>query len=224
MKYLMPLLRLLVSFSVGLYFILMGSVNVCLAQTNPADLNNQNCLTCHTGVQVTFAKSVHNNITCVNCHGNISTDHLQGSGGGMGNPQASMTTPQNVPGTCGACHKEALTSYNESFHGRALSLGSLDTATCTSCHSAHNVVKASDSQSMVTAVNLPQTCGKCHVTPQANYAAGTEHKMLAAKGAGAPQYYTFKFFVWLTILSVIGLILHMELELLHMLRLSRRKD
>jgi len=57
-----------------------------------------------------------------------------------------------------------------------------------------------------------------------NYSVGVEHKVLEANGAGAPQYNTFKFFVWLTIITVICLILHMEMDLLHLFKKARRKE
>jgi hypothetical protein len=158
----------------------------------------------------------------VTCHANINSAHLQSSGERTGKPEVTLVSPQNVSETCGACHNKELNSYKESVHGRGLLLGTIKTANCIDCHGSHNALKVSDSESTVANANLPTTCGKCHVASRANYAAGIEHKSLADNGTA--QHNTFKFFVWLTILTVIGLILHMEMELLHLLKIALRKN
>ena len=53
--------------------------------------------------------------------------------------------------------------YNESIHGKGLLKSGLTvTATCTSCHTAHRELPASDPESTVNPRNLPATCGNCH--------------------------------------------------------------
>lgn len=218
----MPLLRSFIGLSIGLFLILIAPVNAGWAQTEQPDFSNRNCLKCHADIQQYFSQSVHSDLSCLTCHANIDSKHLIGTGGGTGKPETSLISPQNVAETCGACHNKELTSYQESVHGRGLLLGTIKTANCIDCHSSHNVLAVSDSQSTVAAANVPKTCGKCHVAPRTNYAAGTEHKSLADNGT-APHN-TFKFFVWLTILTVIGLILHMEMELWHLLKIARQKN
>ncbi len=53
--------------------------------------------------------------------------------------------------------------YTESIHGKGLLKSGLTvTATCTSCHTAHQELPASDPESTVNPRNLPSTCGNCH--------------------------------------------------------------
>jgi len=215
----MPLLKLLIGMSISI-FLVLAPVNSGLAQTDQPDFTNQNCLQCHADIKQYFSESAHSSLSCMVCHTNISSDHLLGTASGTEKPDASVISPQSVPETCGACHSQELASYMESVHGRGLLLGTIKTANCIDCHGSHNALPVSNAESMVANANLPATCGKCHVVPRTNYAAGTEHKMLADEGTA--QHNTFKFFVWLTILTVIGLILHMEMELLHLLKMARR--
>jgi cytochrome b subunit of formate dehydrogenase len=54
-------------------------------------------------------------------------------------------------------------SYEMSIHGKGLyESGLVVTATCSSCHSAHGELPASDERSTVHPDNLPDTCGRCH--------------------------------------------------------------
>ncbi|HEX3011684.1 MAG TPA: molecular chaperone DnaJ [Syntrophomonadaceae bacterium] len=218
----MPLKKSIIGFCISLLFLLIVPINTVLAQTEQPDFSNQNCLKCHADIQQYFSTSVHSDLSCLTCHANINSAHLQNSTERTGKPEETLVSPQNVPETCGACHNKELNSYKESVHGRALLLGTIKTANCIDCHGSHNVLAVSDSQSTVAAANVPRTCGKCHVAPKANYAAGIEHKSLADNGTA--QHNTFKFFIWLTILTVIGLILHMEMELLHLLKRARRQN
>ena len=71
---------------------------------------------------------------------------------------------------------------------------------------------------MVAESKIPSTCAQCHLYPRENFAKGKEHAVLAPRGPGAPMYWTLKFFTWLTILTMIALILHIEVELFGKLR------
>lgn len=216
----MPLFRLLSGFTVSLFFILI-SVIPGWAEIDQPDFSNENCYTCHGEVRHFISDSAHKDMSCTTCHPNIDSDHLRASDGRIEIPEVSPVSPQNVPETCGACHNQELNTYMDSVHGRALLLGTVKTANCIDCHGSHNAMEVSNPDSTVAAANLPQTCGKCHVAPRDNYAAGVEHQSFVQ--AGTAPYYTFKFFVWLTILTVIGLILHMEMELLYLFKRARRQ-
>ncbi|TDA69808.1 MAG: hypothetical protein D9V47_04280 [Clostridia bacterium] len=172
------------------------------------------CQTCHAGIAEDYKKSIHAQTgvaTCSSCHG--SHDILPVS------DPASKAYAKNLPETCGSCHeKQIIESYEESFHGKAISLGSTQAASCVSCHGSHDILPQDDPASRVARANIPQTCAQCHQTPQTNFAAGIEHFELAPEGPGMPMYYTFKFFTWLTILAMTLLIIHMELELYRRLK------
>jgi hypothetical protein len=136
------------------------------------------CTSCHeeTGRQYQrsvhgqwFAKSDSNAPSCQECHG---FHHVLGKQ----NPE-SPTYPTNVPGLCARCHREGekaavrykgqqheiIGHYTESIHGKGLLKSGLTvTATCTSCHTAHRELPASDPESSVNPRNIPSTCGSCH--------------------------------------------------------------
>jgi hypothetical protein len=60
---------------------------------------------------------------------------------------------------------EAVESYNESIHGKAVGLGSEMTADCVSCHatsSIHDIYKKDEKEATVHKDNLVRTCRQCH--------------------------------------------------------------
>jgi cytochrome b subunit of formate dehydrogenase len=65
-------------------------------------------------------------------------------------------------GSCGVCHAEYLTTFRDSFHGKANELGYVAGATCADCHTPHRNLAADDPRSSVHAENLVATCGSCH--------------------------------------------------------------
>src|SRR5690242_2698755 len=96
----------------------------------------------------------------------------------MGKQQPeSPTFATNVPDLCARCHREGeraavryhgaehqiIGRYSESIHGKGLLKSGLTvTATCTSCHTPHGELPASDPASTVNPKNVPATCGTCH--------------------------------------------------------------
>ena len=60
---------------------------------------------------------------------------------------------------------EAVESYNESIHGKAVGLGSEETADCVSCHATsaiHDIYKRDEIEATVHKDNLVNTCRQCH--------------------------------------------------------------
>jgi hypothetical protein len=60
---------------------------------------------------------------------------------------------------------EAVETYTDSIHGKAVALGSEDTADCISCHATsavHDIYKKDDENSSVHKGNKVQTCRQCH--------------------------------------------------------------
>lgn len=91
---------------------------------------------------------------CQDCHG----DHfiLPGS-----DPR-SQVGHKNIPQTCGGCHLEIYTQYQESIHGTALAKGIKDAPVCTSCHGEHNILESQEKASTVNAGMVVNTCSRCH--------------------------------------------------------------
>ncbi|MCG2708699.1 MAG: NapC/NirT family cytochrome c [Thermodesulfovibrionales bacterium] len=85
----------------------------------------------------------------------------------------------NIPAMCGRCHAESsevvkthkeisqhnvLDNYFMSVHGEAIfRKGLLVSATCTSCHAAHDVYPHEDQRSSIHRNNIAKTCMQCHV-------------------------------------------------------------
>ena len=176
------------------------------------------CSSCHNEATGSFQQSIHSDmgLDCASCHGDVHTI-LRSS------EPKSATYRKNVPATCGQCHEGKVTkSYEESYHGIAVKLGSSTAANCASCHGSHGIVAAQSPGSPVAKANVPETCAKCHGTAGAKLALGEEHAVVKNEGWGKPLYFTSKFFTWLTIITMTLLILHIELELLHRLRAGKK--
>ena len=183
--------------------------------TRPGELATQveaRCRSCHADIVPAVNKSIHNvyGVKCADCHGQHQIYKKEDF--------RSTVYSHNITLTCTNCHNgEVKESYAESFHGKAVSLGSLKAATCVSCHSGHAIYAASSP-------NLTSTCARCHLFERLNYGQGAEHAPLKPHGPGKPVYWTLKFFTWLTIVVIVVLILHIELELFHKLRQTGRED
>ena len=67
-----------------------------------------------------------------------------------------------VADTCGECHAEYLTTFRDSFHGKANELGFAKGATCADCHTPHKNLAADDPRSSIHPDNLTATCSNCH--------------------------------------------------------------
>ena len=59
----------------------------------------------------------------------------------------------------------AVATYNRTLHGKAVTLGSQETADCVSCHASaaiHDIYKKDNPNSTVHKDNLKKTCHHCH--------------------------------------------------------------
>ncbi|SJZ58690.1 doubled CXXCH domain-containing protein [Selenihalanaerobacter shriftii] len=212
--------------------------------------NNNNCVTCHMDIQgyphknvvygTELAVKVANN--CQMCHSNEAkgykesrhwevtkegkTDVSCSSCHGKHDIQKSDFTKQEELELCSECHKGiVLESTKESFHGKAVELGSKRAASCVDCHhDSHRILGPQHQESSVSDKNLPKTCAKCHEKPRKNFAKGVQHAELEPEGEGAPMYYTFKFFTWLTILTITFLIVHILIELIGKFRRANNDE
>ena len=135
------------------------------------------CTSCHDEIGKLYATSIHGQLTTKNDPNAPTCKECHGTHGILGkrDPQSS-TFAVNVPGLCARCHREGqkaavrytgtqheiITNYTESIHGTLLKNGLTVTATCTSCHTAHQILPRSDPASSVNANNVPNTCGQCH--------------------------------------------------------------
>jgi formate dehydrogenase gamma subunit len=147
------------------------------------------CGKCHQTEAAEFIQSVHGQAVtrgvsrapnCTDCHGihNISTPI---------DPTTAAISAAVGTESCAKCHEGVtltqefgiasgrVSSYKDSYHGLASQLGSRVVANCASCHGVHNILPSSDSRSLISANNLQQTCGQCHVGASANFTKGKIH-------------------------------------------------
>ncbi len=87
---------------------------------------------------VELKNSVHRNLICNDCHGEISYPH---------------TDIKRVD--CSKCHGSENAKYIRSTHGKALLSGAEDAPLCTTCHGSHNITK-------LKRLTIPEICFSCH--------------------------------------------------------------
>lgn len=143
------------------------------------------CARCHAASVERWRASVHAGdpgnghvaAGCGDCHGGhdlrASTD------------PRSPVHPLQLPDTCEACHHpdpspehpapggDKASQYETSVHGEALRKdGLVVTATCASCHGAHDVRRPDAPGAPTARSELPYTCGRCHAGILRTYLEG----------------------------------------------------
>jgi hypothetical protein len=162
------------------------------------------CVQCHTEEDLLpeghLAADVHMKpgLSCAGCHGGDATSDdedvaMSAAAGFRGVPEKA-----DIPAFCGRCHSDIefmrayqpriptdqVSQYFTSVHGHRLKDGDTKVADCTSCHSAHGILPASDTRSSVHALNVPATCGRCHgdADYMASYGIPTDQLAKFSKG------------------------------------------
>jgi cytochrome b subunit of formate dehydrogenase len=156
------------------------------------------CSRCHADVASRFADSdhskalnsgVHGAPTCIDCHGEHAVRAASDT--------LSSTARSRIASTCLKCHMDNpevrsrvgpsagfIASYENSVHGVAIKSGNDGAATCTDCHTGHEVRKASDPRSGVAKKNIAATCAQCHGDIRDQYQESI-HGTSLAKGINA---------------------------------------
>jgi nitrate/TMAO reductase-like tetraheme cytochrome c subunit len=156
--------------------------------------------------------------TCGGCHQAVYARFSKGQHGKLrneGNPAAPVCTDchtahdikrHDAPAfqtavieQCGNCHVERLSTYRDTFHGQVTKLGYVQVATCASCHSAHDMLPASDPASAISVENRVNTCRKCHAQMPATFASFDPHANRHDKTQNPLYWYAAKFMDWLLI-------------------------
>jgi uncharacterized tellurite resistance protein B-like protein len=143
---------------------------------------SEDCKTCHLGLDEErlveparlFENDIHAEVGfgCLACHGSGGLGPLDPGAGFL-----SVPSRRQIPELCGRCHSDGaymrqfdpniridqVLEYWTSRHGILLSESDdPDVATCIDCHPAHQIRPPSDVESSVYALNVPETCGRCH--------------------------------------------------------------
>jgi DnaJ-class molecular chaperone len=206
----------------GSHFILKAKNETSLvSQGNVAET----CGRCHIEIYAKYRMSIHGVAvakgikeapSCTGCHGEHKIY-------GPKNPKSTVYAT-HVAEQCSKCHgsvsimskfgieTEQVATYKESFHGVASQFGSRTVANCASCHGTHEIRPEADPLSSVNPKNVPRTCGKCHPGANPNFAVGKMHVDAKKKEAGI-VYYVASFFKYLTIGTMLALIVHILLDM-----------
>lgn len=179
------------------------------------------CASCHAEQQDAYLLSAHakpdkspgDHPTCANCHATGADPHAVFS--------SKTWTRRDAIKICGDCHSQtermqrynvdtdAVHSYKESFHGKALlRFGMERAANCIDCHRSHDVLASSNPASPVHRNNAAQTCSQqgCHPGAQMNFAmSGVGHLRLKVKESVILQAEAL-FFHWLTVGTILFLL------------------
>jgi predicted CXXCH cytochrome family protein len=189
----------------------------------------ETCGGCHADEFAAYRASTHGKAVargssdspvCSTCHGEHAVLRL-------GEPGATTVVASE---TCESCHgsaalarrydlpQGAVTSYEDSYHGRAARGGLAQAAGCVSCHGVHRILEAADPESSIHPANLQATCSGCHAGATQSFASSYAHGPRGAtagdRGAGIVR----NIYVWLILLVIGGMALHNGIVLWHDLR------
>jgi nitrate/TMAO reductase-like tetraheme cytochrome c subunit len=160
------------------------------------------CGRCHVGIVEVYEQSAHGIAertgrrtttghaapVCVDCHsahGIVRADQ----------PQWLL----RVVDECGTCHERLYQTYFETYHGKVTRLGFTLAATCSDCHTAHDMRPATDPKSAVFPAKRLATCARCHPAANANFVRYQPH--------GDPKdraRYPQLFWTWLFMTVLLG--------------------
>ncbi len=144
----------------------------------------QTCGKCHGQIFQEFNDSVHGvslqrgnfqSPNCADCHGihgikshTESRTALGLTGCSQCHDGVRLTQEYGIP-------SGRVSSFEDSYHGRALKHGSDVVADCASCHGVHNILPSTNPKSLIYPENLVTTCGQCHIGAGTNFAVGKVH-------------------------------------------------
>jgi len=128
-----------------------------------AETAGEACRNCHADQFAMYSRSYHGTLSrsdaatgeqaplCVDCHGNHGIQRVGG-----------LEFRQSVQGMCGQCHGGRESTFLDTYHGKAITLGREAAATCVDCHGAHSILPVSDPESTLSEANILGTCQSCH--------------------------------------------------------------
>lgn len=177
------------------------------------------CGQCHGEIAVEFTNSVHGTSltrgnyqspNCTDCHGIHSIKPRSDSRQALGLTSCSqchggvrLTQDYGIP-------SERVTSFEDSYHGRARHLGSDVVADCASCHGVHNILPSTNPKSLIHPSNLMNTCGQCHPGAGQSFATGKVHLNVGGSqdpGSIGKQWVRFTYLILIT-LTIGGMVAH----------------
>ncbi len=87
---------------------------------------------------------------------------------GFGCKVCHKTSKGGGPANCAKCHEDQAGIYRHSVHATKNTKGETN-ASCSDCHGSHHILPVSNIDSLVSTVNIVNTCGKCHSLEKNSY-------------------------------------------------------
>lgn len=156
----------------------------------------ETCGACHKNEKEQHLKSGHyfayvkhnpNVPTCIYCHSKPVTPSFE--------PDEAKHK-QKVIDLCLGCHlnnpnvtskfAQTLVSFEKSVHGSAILKGKKEAAGCVDCHGVHDLTKTEAHHSKINRINVPNVCGKCHISISQEYMNSTHGMALKRGNLDAP--------------------------------------
>jgi len=132
------------------------------------------CSDCHADQAKMYDKSFHGNLVmnegsikapaCASCHGSHYIED-----------PTTTAFREKIPEICGKCHGERTFTYEDTYHGKSVTLGDTSRAVCTDCHGYHSILPESNPASSVSPQNVVKTCGKCHESANTRFSSFLVH-------------------------------------------------
>ncbi len=169
------------------------------------DSGKVDCSICHAKQTALYDKSTHGQLAnkndpnapkCTDCHGKHNVMARSNSN--------SPIFARNIPDLCASCHREGkkaalrykgeeheiIKHYKMSIHGKGLSeSGLMVSATCTSCHTSHSMLPASDADSSINRANIVETCSTCHLGIAEKYSSSVHSSTITKTDKKLPVCY-----------------------------------
>ena len=121
------------------------------------------CRNCHDDQFEMYKQSYHGTLNregvvagvkaplCVDCHGAHEVKKVD-----------TLEYRQEIQDVCGKCHGGRESTFLDSYHGKAITLGRGAVATCVDCHGSHSILPVSNPKSTLSEANILPTCQGCH--------------------------------------------------------------
>jgi cytochrome b subunit of formate dehydrogenase len=132
------------------------------------------CGGCHHGIEETFKTSIHYPTeegdadhrlpSCEDCHSSHTISRTD-----------ETDFRFLMMDQCGRCHETEAETFFDTFHGKVSRLGAAAAAKCYDCHGTHNILPASDPNSMLGREHVVETCGSCHPGSHRRFAGYLTH-------------------------------------------------
>ncbi|HNN79818.1 MAG TPA: hypothetical protein PKL30_13115, partial [Leptospiraceae bacterium] len=158
--------------------------------------------------------------TCINCHGYTNVHNIK-------KVTKTITQGEKIS-QCIVCHDnkemmirnkveaDAVESYRQSFHYKAVKFGGISSATCQDCHAVHKILPKDNQEASIHPNKVSDTCGQsgCHEGVKLNFAmSGANHLKLRVEKEPI-LYWEEKMFQILTggtmAMLVVGIILDIQ--------------